>query len=131
MTDNDIIKALECCITIEGNSCGGCPVEKGCITDEGVNILHKHALDLINRQKAEIERYKGVIKLLENDVKEAQAELKEFKALYVNKVAEMGIKAFERKIKAHAYYIDTPKEHRVVDEDDIDAVLREMTEGNQ
>ena len=36
------------------------------------------------------------------------------------------IKEFDRKIKAHAYYIDYPKEHRVVDEDDIDNLVKEM-----
>ena len=30
------------------------------------------------------------------------------------------------KIKIHAYYIDFPKEHRVVDEDDIDNLLKEL-----
>ena len=52
MTDEQIIKALECCL---GYSCSGCPCEKGasilCLDD-----LHRYALDLINRQKAEIER---------------------------------------------------------------------------
>ena len=73
----------------------------------------RRALKQVNRQQAEIERYKGVIKLLEKDVLTAKNE---------------AVKEFERKIKAHAYYIDVPKEHRVVDEDDIDTVLKEMTE---
>ena len=109
MKDNDIIKALECCK--EGNCDDGCPfygVKEDCEAE-----LPEEALNVINRQQAEIERYKGVIKLLEKDVANAKSET---------------VKEFERKIKAHAYYIDVPKEHRVVDEDDIDAVLKEMTE---
>ncbi len=48
MTDNEIIKALECCSTDDG--CETCPAHgTGC-------ELEKPALDLINRQKAEIER---------------------------------------------------------------------------
>ena len=102
MTDNDIIKAFGNVVKSKNNKI---PVTG--------KMLLEDTLDLINRQQAEIERYKGVIKLLESDVQTAKAE---------------AVKEFERKIKAHAYYIDVPKEHRVVDEDDIDAVLKEMTE---
>ena len=44
MTDNEIIKALECC---KDNNCNECPIE-GCTDD-----IFGNALDLINRQKAE------------------------------------------------------------------------------
>ena len=37
-------------------------------------VIAAHALDLINRPKAEIERYKGVIKILEKDVSEEKFE---------------------------------------------------------
>ena len=53
MTDNEIIKALECC-AVRGN-CNGCPREKE--WDKAcASIGMKDALDLITRQKAEIER---------------------------------------------------------------------------
>ena len=88
------------------------------------------AQEIINRQNAEIERYKGVIKLLENDVKEAQAELKEFKGLYVNKIAEMGIKAFVERLKAE--YADFDELHEEIRHDNlilaIDNLVKEMTE---
>lgn len=50
MNDEDIKKALECCISL---SCEGCPLKNnhGCLT-----ISDENALDLINRQQAEIER---------------------------------------------------------------------------
>ena len=51
MTDNEIIKALECCYTYF--DCDGCPFEEPC---SGLNVLTENTLDLINRQKAEIER---------------------------------------------------------------------------
>ena len=73
MTDNEIIKALECCpkaeMTVDCKALG-CPVyqKKGCgyvlncdlnsTTDAIIEGLSKDALDLINRQKAEIERLK-------------------------------------------------------------------------
>lgn len=59
MTDNEIIKGLECCIkSSHFGECfeNKCPLvsEKGCMV--GKETLYPYALDLINRQKAEIER---------------------------------------------------------------------------
>ena len=55
MTDNEIIKALECCSHRNGNlQCELCPaysIAQMCMED-----LMSDALDLINRQKAAIER---------------------------------------------------------------------------
>lgn len=52
MTDNEIIKAVDIC---KVGKCSGCPYHElytaGCITE-----LTKDVFDLINRQKAEIER---------------------------------------------------------------------------
>ena len=60
MTDNEIIKALECCSDEMGCK-KGCPCfdpksKSSHCTAVGDNGLEKLALDLINRQKAEIER---------------------------------------------------------------------------
>ena len=55
MTDNEIIKALECCCGTAHDSCRDCPYSDIGCEDE----LEKDALDLINRQKAEIERLKN------------------------------------------------------------------------
>ncbi len=60
MTDNDIIKALEC-HSLPSNSCGSnCPY---LMCDEVMctKKLSKDALNLINRQKAEIERLKELL----------------------------------------------------------------------
>ena len=54
-TDEEIIKALECHIKAE--DCEGCEMFGGC--DE--IILTKLVLDLINRQKAEIEELKNYV----------------------------------------------------------------------
>ena len=54
MTDNEIIKALECCCSPKVNACDDCPFHKRCY--ENNEWLEKEAIDLINRQKAEIER---------------------------------------------------------------------------
>lgn len=49
MTDNDIIKALECC-GCDNYQCDNCPYAYKTCT------VYKDSIDLINRQKAEIER---------------------------------------------------------------------------
>lgn len=56
MTDAEIIKALECCKNDTAHNCKPCPLHeihngRICIT-----TLSEEALDLINRQKATIER---------------------------------------------------------------------------
>lgn len=56
MTDNEIIKALECCVKNDVAQCTICPyydMLHGCR-----RAMEKEVLDLINHQKAEIERLK-------------------------------------------------------------------------
>lgn len=53
MTDNEIIKSLECCLGI--GSCSGCPYIE---MDECAKQSTKDTIDLVYRQKAEIERLK-------------------------------------------------------------------------
>lgn len=53
MTDNEIIKALECCIAKRNQYCFSCSFSKE--TNCTLKMLEK-TLDLINRQKAEIEQ---------------------------------------------------------------------------
>lgn len=50
MKDNKIIKALECC---SDTDCDNCPFEEQCRRNGSLSDI---ALDLINRQNAEIER---------------------------------------------------------------------------
>lgn len=86
MTDNEIVKALECC---NQNDCKTCPYGKyntagWCCMPK----LRKDTLDLINRQKAEIERlkkgWKADVILTANVKAEAYREFAERlkKALY-------------------------------------------------
>lgn len=62
MKDNEIIKALECCTkgTIS-DVCVDCPLRTTDICTEEENGVLKLALDLINRQQAEIERLKKLL----------------------------------------------------------------------
>ena len=51
MTDNEIIKALECCS--KNILCGQCPLKE---KNNCINKLSAYALEFISRQQAEIER---------------------------------------------------------------------------
>ena len=64
MTDNDIIKALECCP--KDILCEQCPLngKSNCM-----NKLYEYALDIVNRQQAEIERLKCAINEIKDLVK--------------------------------------------------------------
>lgn len=54
-TDEEIVRALECCIsTTTGEACVGCPFNKQKVCDKDQWALERYALDLINRQKAEL-----------------------------------------------------------------------------
>ena len=74
MTDNDIIKALECC-GVKG-SCTGCYFNTHKAEDICARIVIQKALDLINRQKAEIERLQSVNQAELDMIHDIRAELK-------------------------------------------------------
>jgi hypothetical protein len=60
LTDSEIIKALECCISNKTCEEAKCPLyENGCEID--IQIPHRFALDLINRLQAENERLQGSV----------------------------------------------------------------------
>lgn len=103
MTDNDIIKGLKACGYNE--TCADCPyidIDRGDCTEE----MAKNAFNLINRQKAEIERYKGVIKILENDVQASRTE---------------AVREFAEKLKESLEWRTEP-----IDDYDIDELVKEM-----
>ena len=84
LTDEEIVKALECCSGgITGETCKNCPLNlsnsgvEACYYDD--TILEKYALDLINRQKAEIER-------LTEEKWQAQDDLDNYHAMYQEEV---------------------------------------------
>lgn len=56
MTDNEIIKALECCTKI---GCSNCPLYAPEQTGTCVKRVMLSSLDFINRQKAEIEHWRS------------------------------------------------------------------------
>lgn len=57
LTDNEIVKVLECCVKQRCESC----LQYGMYADDEncMRFVMENALDLINRKDAEIERYKS------------------------------------------------------------------------
>ena len=78
MTDNEIIKALECCTSwVCGLSCADCPLHgTGCVH---FNKL-KETLDLINRQKAEIQALREDIHNRKTRENKLRSKIKSFRA---------------------------------------------------
>jgi hypothetical protein len=119
-TEGEIVKALECCI--RGNMCrSNCPYDDKFDTcEECTSRLAKDALDIINRQKAEIaderarkELCAEVIKRLDKESETARAE---------------AIKEFAERLQAKAML-----QHggvTVVYGSDIDNLVKEMTGEN-
>ena len=125
MTDEQIVKALECCIQVDWDVCTVCPLydrEEGCLSGD----LRKDALDLIQRQQAEIERLKSmdvqveVSKRLEKEIK--NEAIKEF----AEKLKETNLYEF-----IEEYFDDAELCYEVRNDlfnDFVDNIVIEMTE---
>ena len=69
MNDEQLKKALERCLS-DSPPCAACKYDGDTFTvDECMGKLMKDALDLINRQKAEIEHFREVTKKIKSDLK--------------------------------------------------------------
>ena len=117
MTDEQIIKSLECCIL---GDCEGCfygdTDQMRCRDD-----LAQNALSLINRQKAEIERLKELNDVLETDNINANMNLEhiqyEFDLLNQEKSAVIAeaIKEFAERLKMlKCHYSETEYQKKEV-----------------
>ena len=74
LTDDEIVKALECCEDDENVNCEDCPLVR-----ESCAVIRKYALDLIHRLQSENERLKkrhGVALLRNDDLDLENYELK-------------------------------------------------------
>lgn len=74
LADNEIIKALECCNSTERGHClNKCPYYN--YSANCTRSMINDALDLINRQKAEVERLKGDNDILSKNLHNLSKEL--------------------------------------------------------
>ena len=125
MTDNEIIKAMQCVI---GNdvSCSECIYQKALPFPSCRRMCAKNALDLINRQKAEIERLKKNID-----------GLNIFTKNHIKVIRLQSIKEFAERLKEtitnaiNTYYNSNGGGYYLAEDtiEDIDNLVKEMTEG--
>ena len=135
MTDNEIIKALECCN--RNGSCSKCPYDRASFEHEPdcASAMTADALDLINRQKAEIER-------LENSLAISKKETRRYAAQYQtirSDVAKEFAEELKKDISWHRTEMfmnglkGTPRTHEITYEcveEYIDNLVKEFTEGD-
>ena len=120
MTDNEIIKALECCYDLDSSAiCHQCPLYQTENCRDG--YLGLQALHLINRQKEEIERLKGMIRKNYDDYFQKVDEVATAKAEAIKEFAEMLKDKFSRQCT---------KGYCKVLHDFVNTVLKEMVGDN-
>ncbi len=118
MTDNEIIKALECCFV--NANCNGCPL----VSPPKEKCLERachNALLLINRQKAEIEELRNSFAISREEAKKYQRGCRKIKI----EASQEFVKRFEKKIKDVAFTLGQTWELQCA----LRAVLKEMTGG--
>ena len=112
MTDNEIIKALECCYR-KGTPCRDCPFNE--FEDCNDVLMADYVFNLINRQQAEIERLKEQPYTFQIEVsKKIESEIK-----------SKAVKEFAERFKK--VWWDNGYESPDVDFDDfVDNLVKEM-----
>ena len=134
-TDEEVIKAVERCIKCNNMgiaSCDGCLLEK-CYPDcdDEIEIA---CLDLINRQKAEIERLHSEVKEKTETIVFLKDQATGWSIDFCNLKKKLNtakaeaIKEFVGKLKEKAYVNKPYGVGKSVDECDVDALVKEMTE---
>ena len=101
MTDNEIIKALECCTQQVG--CKGCPLV---ISNEMkyhggyacAEKLRKSSLDLINRQKAEIEKLERIEAIGTKTIETQNAEIERLQNERIERIRELTRVVYDKEI---------------------------------
>ena len=127
MTDNEIIKALEYCNTdVRENTCPKCAFYKKhrCST-----LMLNAVSDLINRQKAEIERLTAKILVKDNinDYNTAQLRIAREELRTAKSEA---IKEFVERVKRYSFVDNLSLDGKeTVYVDNINSIAKEMTEG--
>lgn len=115
MTDNEIIKALAICGNLVDSRCKECAFHETYNASCVVMLMQK-ALDLINRQMAEIEDWKNKYMDLWGEPNSD-----------IHKVKKEAIKAFAERVKREKAY-SFERHEKVVPVAVIDWTLKDMTE---
>ena len=127
MTDNEIIKAMECVMGNDAN-CSECTYQKVLPFPSCRMMCAKNALGLINRQKAEIERLQknidGLNIFTKNHIKVIKSEaIKGFAEKLTNRICENVNRSLDNPNGNNYYPIDVYE--------DINNLVKEMTEESE
>ena len=131
MTDEQIIKALECCSTdVQENPCPKCAFynKHRCST-----LMLNAASDIINRQKVKIKSLKQIINEQDKEVLKLQNRIIFWRKnlnYQPEKIKSEAIKEFAERVKKHSFVDNLSLDGKeTVYVDDIDNLVKEMTEG--
>ena len=138
MTDNKIIRALECCTNTHLYTCDDCPFYQNCQGDEDVL---RYALDLIHRQQAEVERLNGCVKSegeiraimiaqMEPMIKEATSEMFDRAVKVARADAVIDFAESFKKLSRYSVMVDGDREipgtrHYSISEISLDKLVKE------
>jgi hypothetical protein len=130
MTDNEIIKAMECCSCNSVDDCDDCPrfdVDDKTTVD-CMCCLMREALDLINRQKAEIERLQKDINVVNNVIKNTFLLKADKNNDPFAEIKAEAIKEFAERLKEKKFELNDQNEDifYAVEVSDIDNLVKEM-----
>ena len=131
MTDNEIKKALECCII--DHTCNKCPLNKrraDCLK------IEQYTLDLINRLQAEVKRLENHLAMSKKEIKKCVTHYKMActeRNEFLEQLKTAKAEAYKECIEKVKEYIDT-YEHLACEEcecvpiskDGLDNLLKEM-----
>ena len=130
-TDEQIIKALECCSTdVQENPCPKCAFynKHRCST-----LMLNAASDIINRQKVKIKSLKQIINEQDKEVLKLQNRIIFWRKnlnYQPEKIKSEAIKEFVEKLKRYSFVDNLSLDGKeTVYVDDIDRLVKEMTEG--
>lgn len=130
MTDEQIIKALECCSTdVQENPCPKCAFynKHRCST-----LMLNAASDIINRQKVKIKSLKQIINEQDKEVLKLQNRIIFWRKnlnYQPEKIKSEAIKEFVEKLKRYSFVDNLSLDGKeTVYVDDIDNLVKEMTE---
>ena len=138
MTDNEIIKSMQCVIGNDAN-CSECTYEKVLPFPSCRRMCAKNALDLINRQKAEIERLniesetlatqlKGVYEQIHKLNMAKSESIKEFAEELEYFILNEDIEVVKPKCKDYESYINGANQFRHQIKNGINNLVKEKTE---
>ena len=118
MTDNEIIKALECCP--QHIMCGHCPFRN---VENCMSALYVDALDLINSQKAEIESKNDLIHRQSDVISEQKEKLE---SIYSEATKEFAERLKESEGKITTMFLCRENITTYVPLENIDNLVKEM-----